>query len=156
MLGLKLIYVGKRGPWDSAIVTDLGAWLTLHYSIILRPGQNGPNFAEVFKIIFKNWIIVLWCLFHWNLLLWVQLFRIGSNNGLTPNRRQALWTSDGQVRELSNEPLDLGEVYPLLLASMSPPVFTLHGGTTEEGNCSYLLPLSHRDGIADYLSITSS
>ena len=66
------------------------------------PGQNGRQLDRWhFEMHFSEYKIkIFWFEFHWRLFLRirVQLFSIGSCNGLTPNRRQAIaWTNDDPV-----------------------------------------------------------
>ena len=66
----------------------------------LRPRQNGQRFAGTFKYNFWNENFPIPNKFHWNISLMVfwQWSIICSDNGLAPNRRQAIiWTSDGVV-----------------------------------------------------------
>ena len=66
-----------------------------------HPRQNGRHFADDILNVF-SWMksCAFWFEFHWNLFLRAngQYFRIGSGNGLTPNRRQAItWSNTGPV-----------------------------------------------------------
>ena len=63
----------------------------------LRTRQNGRHFPDAF-----SWMQMykFQLRFHWSLFLRVQLtiFSTGSDNGLGPNRRQAIiWSNDGLV-----------------------------------------------------------
>ena len=76
----------------------------MHYSIIVlghfnsSPRTKWPPFRRrYFQVyFFRMKSIVFWLKFHWSLFLRVQLIitRIGSDNGLAPNRRHAIiWTN---------------------------------------------------------------
>ena len=61
------------------------------------PGQNGHHFADdIFRCIFVNekFCISLKC--HWSLFLGVQL-TITQHDGLAPNRRQAIISTNGDL-----------------------------------------------------------
>ena len=63
--------------------------------------KMADSFQTIFSSVF-SWMknFVLWFKFHWDLFPMVQLIisLIGSSNGLTLNRQQAIiWTNDGPV-----------------------------------------------------------
>ena len=67
----------------------------------LRPRQNQRHFADdIFKLIFLDEYCGIWFEFHWHLFPTTQLQQasIGSDNGLAPDRRQAIiWTNDNII-----------------------------------------------------------
>ena len=86
--------------------TDVGEFPCLfvshHHRMILPfnsspPGQNGRHFGrQQFQMHFLALKFEFWLKFHWSLFVSVQLTipSIGSDNGLAPNRRQAIiWTN---------------------------------------------------------------
>ena len=84
-------------------------WVTDLLIKSFPPGQNGRHFADdIFRCNSVNEKFIFWLKFHWSLFLSVQLTisQHWSDNGLAPNRRQAIiWTnadrfSDAYMRHL--------------------------------------------------------
>ena len=96
-----LNFLFKRSLWDAAKATVCQHSATNHPTKVIAvltipPWTNGRYFADdIFRCIFMNEAFSFWLKCHWNLFLRVKLtITIGLDNGLAPNRRQAIiWTN---------------------------------------------------------------
>ena len=101
----------------------VAVWIVLGINT-LRPTQNSRHFADnTFKCIFFNDNLN----FEWNFTeicsLWFdwQYDSIGSDNGLAPNRRQAItWTNVGMFYLRINASLGLNELMPVWVGGLLP------------------------------------
>ena len=95
MLGLKLIHVSKMGPWNIPAPAPEGvifkALFVLSMCILVCFREHWYSYATGCSV----------CLTHWGRVTHIcvsKLNIIGSDNGLSPGRRQAIiWTNAGII-----------------------------------------------------------
>ena len=99
MLGLKLNRVSEKGPWRCIIDASVN-WMIM--DSLISPWTKWPPFHRRYfqvhfcewKILYLDWNSIEICSYGYS---W-QYFSIGLENGLAPNRRQAIiWTNDDPI-----------------------------------------------------------
>ena len=130
---------GWEGHHPNSIYTYIYVYIYIYiYSLRLR--LNMCHFEyDIFKYIFMNETILI------SITISFKFIHKDAINNIPVLVQITAWCRPGD-KPLSESMMIILLTYMRHSASM---ILTEqgYGGTTEEGNCSYLLPLSHREGV---------